>query len=346
MRCSLEGGGQDCGMDNTPLIDLRSDTVTRPGDGMRQAMYDAEVGDDVWGDDPTVKRLEEHTAALLDKEAAVFVASGTQSNLCGLMAHCQRGEEYIVGQNAHTYKYEAGGAAVLGSIQPQPIEFEPDGTLDLDIVRSKVKPDDPHFARTRLLALENTTDGKVLPYDYLLAARDFVNEFGLALHLDGARMWNAVAASGRSEAEIAAPFDSVSVCLSKGLGAPVGSVLVGSAELIAAARRWRKILGGGMRQAGVLAAAGLYALEHNLPRIGEDHAMAQEVAAAIGAVPGVEVTSVSTNMVFADMSGWNGDPARLEQHNVLAAIGPGVSRFVTHLDLAADTPSRFAAALS
>jgi threonine aldolase len=333
-------------MDNTPLIDLRSDTVTKPSDGMRKAMYDAEVGDDVWGDDPTVHRLEEQTAALLNKEAAVFVASGTQSNLCGLMAHCQRGEEYIVGQNAHTYKYEAGGAAVLGSIQPQPIEFEPDGTLDLDIVRSKVKPDDPHFARTRLLALENTTDGKVLPHDYLLAARDLVDEFGLALHLDGARMWNAAAASGRSEADIAAPFDSVSVCLSKGLGAPVGSVLVGSAELIAAARRWRKILGGGMRQAGVLAAAGVYALEQNLPRIGEDHEMAQRVAEAIADAPGVEITSVSTNMVFADMSMWNGDSTRVEQHNVLAAIGPGVSRFVTHLDLPPDTPSRFAAALS
>jgi len=346
MRCSLEGDRQDCGMDNTPLIDLRSDTVTKPSDGMRKAMYDAEVGDDVWGDDPTVHRLEEQTAALLNKEAAVFVASGTQSNLCGLMAHCQRGEEYIVGQNAHTYKYEAGGAAVLGSIQPQPIEFEPDGTLDLDIVRSKVKPDDPHFARTRLLALENTTDGKVLPHDYLLAARDLVDEFGLALHLDGARMWNAAAASGRSEADIAAPFDSVSVCLSKGLGAPVGSVLVGSAELIAAARRWRKILGGGMRQAGVLAAAGVYALEQNLPRIGEDHEMAQRVAEAIADAPGVEITSVSTNMVFADMSMWNGDSTRVEQHNVLAAIGPGVSRFVTHLDLPPDTPSRFAAALS
>lgn len=332
-------------MDNTPVIDLRSDTVTRPSEGMRKAMYDAELGDDVWGDDPTVRALEEQTAELLGKEAAVFVASGTQSNLCGLMAHCQRGEEYIVGQNAHTYKYEAGGAAVLGSIQPQPIEFEPDGTLDLDVVRSKVKPDDPHFARTRLLALENTHDGKVIPQEYVLAARAFVDEHDLGLHLDGARMWNAAAATGLSEAELAAPFDSVSVCLSKGLGAPVGSVLVGSQDLIASARRWRKILGGGMRQAGVLAAAGIYALDHNRVRLADDQAMAESIAEAIADVPGVEVTGVHTNMVFADFSQWRGDTAQLSDHGVLAAISPGPSRFVAHLDLPADTPARFAAAI-
>lgn len=332
-------------MANDGLIDLRSDTVTRPSNGMRQAMFEAEVGDDVWGDDPTVHRLEEQTAALLGKEAAMFVASGTQSNLCALMAHCQRGDEYIVGQSAHTYRYEAGGAAVLGSIQPQPIEFEPDGTLDLDLVRSKIKPDDPHFARTRLLTLENTTDGRVLPASYLRAARAFVDEHGLALHLDGARLWNAAAATGEAEAEIAAPFDSVSVCLSKGLGAPVGSVLVGSSDLIAAARRTRKILGGGMRQAGVLAAAGLYALDHNRARISDDHDMAEAIAASIDGVAGVSVVGVQTNMVFADFGGWGGNASSLEQDHILAAVNPGMSRFVAHLDLPLDTPERLAASL-
>ncbi len=328
-------------------IDLRSDTVTRPGTAMREAIATAVVGDDVWGDDPTVTALEEKTAHLLGKEAGLFVPSGTQSNLCALMAHCQRGEEYIVGQNAHTYKYEAGGSAVLGSIQPQPLEFEPDGTLDLELVRSKIKPDDPHFAQTTLLSLENTHDGKVLPMSYLADARSFVDEMGLALHLDGARVWNAAAALGIPVEQIAAPFDSLSVCLSKGLGAPVGSVLVGDQAFIRRAIRWRKMLGGGLRQAGILAAAGIYALDHHRDRLVDDHAMAQTIADTIVDIPGVELLDVQTNMVFADFSSFDGDAAAfLADAGILAAVQAGPSRFVTHLDLPADTPRRLRDALT
>lgn len=328
------------------VIDLRSDTVTRPGAEMREAMASAAVGDDVWGDDPTVRELEEKTAELLGKEAALFVPSGTQSNLCALLAHCERGEEYLVGQNAHTYKYEAGGAAVLGSIQPQPIEFETDGTLDLDLVRSKIKPDDQHFARTRLLALENTQDGKVLSLAYLSAARELVDDAGLALHLDGARVWNAAAALGVAVEQIASPFDSVSVCLSKGLGAPVGSVLVGSRSLIDSAFRWRKMLGGGMRQSGILAAAGLYALDNHRERLVEDHGMAQSISIALAAVDGIEILAVDTNMVFLSFANYEGDAAAaLQAEGILAAVQAGSSRMVTHLDLPADTPERLVAAL-
>ncbi|MDW3177929.1 MAG: low-specificity L-threonine aldolase [Acidimicrobiia bacterium] len=328
-------------------IDLRSDTVTRPGQAMREAMATAVVGDAVWGDDPTVTELEEKTAALLGKQAGLFVPSGTQSNLCALMAHCQRGEEYIVGQNAHTYKYEAGGSAVLGSIQPQPLEFEPDGTLDLDLVRSKIKPDDPHFAQTTLLSLENTHDGKVLPMSYLSDARAFADEMGISLHLDGARVWNASAALGIPVENIAASFDSVSVCLSKGLGAPVGSVLVGNQDLIDRAIRWRKMLGGGMRQAGILAAAGIYALDHHRDRLVEDHQMARSIAEQLGGVSGVNVLDVQTNMVFVEFSDFAGDAAAgLANEGIIAAVQAGPSRFVTHLDLPHDTPERLAAALT
>lgn len=314
---------------------------------MRAAMAGATVGDDVWGDDPTVHQLEAHTALLLGKDAALFVPSGTQSNLCGLLAHCQRGEEYIVGQNAHTYKYEAGGAAVLGGIQPQPIEFQPDGTLDLDEVRAKIKPDNEHFAMTKLLALENTVDGKVLPLSYMADGRALADEFGLRYHLDGARVWNAAAALGVDVGEIAAPFDSVSVCLSKGLGAPVGSVLVGSAPFIAAAKRWRKMLGGGLRQAGILAAAGIYALDNHRARLVEDHAMAQRMGDALDTVPGVTTTAVNTNMVFCDFSTYDGDAsARFAEHDILAAVGPAASRLVAHLDVPDDAPERLVAALS
>lgn len=328
------------------IIDLRSDTVTRPTPEMREAMAVAEVGDDVWGDDPTVKRLESTTAELLGKEAGLFVPSGTQSNLCALLAHCQRGDEYIVGQNAHTYKYEAGGAAVLGSIQPQPLDFEADGTLDLDRVRAAVKPDDPHFAQARLLALENTHDGKVVPMDYMTKAKDLADELGLAMHLDGARVWNAAAALAVPESTIAMPFDSVSVCLSKGLGAPVGSVLVASYEIIEKARRWRKMLGGAMRQSGLLAAAGLYALEHNRSRLLADHDMAIRLGQALDAVDGVTTTSVHTNMVFANFASYGADAGRrLTDAGILAAVQAGPSRFVTHLDLPDNTPEAVAAAL-
>ncbi len=328
------------------MIDLRSDTVTRPGQEMRAAMATAEVGDDVWGDDPTVIALEAKTATLLGKTDAMFVPSGTQSNLCALLAHCARGEEYIVGQNAHTYKYEAGGAAVLGSIQPQPIEFSPDGTLDLEKVAAKIKPDDPHFAVTRLLTLENTTDGKVLPLTYGQEVRSFADEHGLSMHLDGARIWNAAIALDVPAADVAEPFDSVSVCLSKGLGAPVGSVLTGSEPLIRSARRWRKMLGGGMRQAGILAAAGMFALDHQFDRITDDHEMATRIGQALEQLPKTTVHAVNTNMVFVEFDEWDAAAASLDAAGILVRVGPGTSRFVTHLDLPEDTPEQLVAALS
>lgn len=329
------------------VIDLRSDTVTRPGAAMREAMATAEVGDDVWGDDPTVTALEQKAAALLGKPAGLFVPSGTQSNLCALLSHCQRGEEYIVGDNAHTFKYEAGGSAVLGGIQPLPIPHEPDGTLDLDLVASKIKPDDPHFAQSRLLSLENTHDGKVLPMEYLAAARAFVDDENLLLHLDGARVWNAAAALQVPVDQIAAPFDSVSVCLSKGLGAPVGSVLVGDQPFIDRALRWRKMLGGGMRQAGVLAAAGIFALDNHRIRMVDDHTMATSIAEAMQRVAGVELLGVHTNMVFLDFAKFERDAsALLDEAGILARVGDGPARFVTHLDLPSDTPARLVAALS
>lgn len=252
------------------VVDLRSDTVTQPTAAMREAMQAAPVGDDVYGEDPTVNALQERLAAMLGFEAGLFVPTGTQSNLLALLSHCERGDEYLVGMDAHTYKFEGGGAAVLGSIQPQPIVQAEDGSLPLDRVAAAIKPVDPHFARTRLLALENTWHGRTLPLDYLRAAGDLARERGLGYHLDGARLFNAAVACGVPAREIARHFDTVSVCLSKGLGAPVGSVLVGSRALIDKARRWRKVCGGGWRQAGMLAAAGLYALDHHIDRLADD----------------------------------------------------------------------------
>ncbi|WP_417787731.1 low-specificity L-threonine aldolase [Stutzerimonas xanthomarina] len=314
------------------LIDLRSDTVTQPTPGMREAMVTAVTGDDVYGEDPTVHQLEQRLAARLGLEAGLFVPSGTMSNLLALMAHCERGDEYIAGQLAHAYKYEAGGAAVLGSIQPQPIEMEPDGSLGLARVAAAIKPDDFHFARTRLLALENTMHGKVLPLAYLAEARAFTQERGLALHLDGARLFNAVVKLGCTAEDIGRHFDSVSVCLSKGLGAPVGSVLCGSQPLIAKARRLRKMVGGGMRQAGVLAAAGLYALEHQVQRLADDHQRAHDIARGLEAL-GYRVEPVQTNMVYVDM----GDHAAslkafCAERGVVITAAPRL-RLVTHLDV-------------
>ncbi|VVN41064.1 low-specificity L-threonine aldolase [Pseudomonas fluorescens] len=282
------------------VIDLRSDTVTQPTPAMLDAMTAADTGDDVYGEDPTVNRLEAELAKRLGFAAALFVPTGTMSNLLGLMAHCERGDEYIVGQQAHTYKYEGGGAAVLGSIQPQPLEVQADGSLDLDQVAAAIKPDDFHFARTRLLALENTMQGKVLPLEYLARARRFTQDKGLQLHLDGARLYNAAVKLGVEAREITQYFDSVSVCLSKGLGAPVGSVLCGSEQLIGKARRLRKMVGGGMRQAGLLAAAGLYALDHNVERLADDHANAQLLADGLREA-GFIVEPVQTNMVYVQM---------------------------------------------
>lgn len=316
------------------LYDFRSDTVTRPTAAMRAAMLAAEVGDDVWGDDPTVQRLEAVAAERLGYEAGLFVPSGTQSNLIALMAHCQRGDEYLVGQDAHTYKYEGGGAAVLGSIQPQPIENAADGSIPLDKLKKAVKPDDAHFARTRLLALENTIGGKVLPADYVDTATRWAHGIGLATHLDGARLWNAAVARGTTPAEIARGFDSVSVCLSKGLGAPVGSVLLGRRDFIAQSRRWRKMLGGGMRQAGILAAAGLYALDHHLDRLADDHANAARLADGLRKLPGLAVES-QTNMVFVQVAAEQaeGFARHLAAAGLLVSSIGTAQRWVTHLDV-------------
>lgn len=314
------------------VIDLRSDTVTQPTAGMLDAMARTATGDDVYGEDPTVNRLEAELAGRLGFAAALFVPTGTMSNLLGLMAHCERGEEYIVGQQAHTYKYEGGGAAVLGSIQPQPLEVQADGSLDLAQVAAAIKPDDFHFARTRLLALENTMQGKVLPMEYLAQARSFTREHGLQLHLDGARLYNAAVKLGVDARKITEHFDSVSVCLSKGLGAPVGSVLCGSLELIAKARRLRKMVGGGMRQAGYLAAAGLYALDHHVQRLAQDHANAEYLAQGLRAA-GFTVEPVHTNMVYLQI-GDKADAIKAfaAERGIKLSAAPRL-RMVTHMDV-------------
>ena len=304
---------------------------------MRTAMAEAEVGDDVWGDDPTVAALESKAADLLGKEAALFVTSGTQGNLCAIMAHCQRGEEYLVGLGAHCYKYEAGGAAVLGSVQPHPLALNPDGRFDLDLLAGAVAADDPHFAPTRLLCIENTHDGMTLPLSYHHDVIAFADQHGLALHLDGARLWNAAVDLEVAPAEVAAGFDTVSVCLSKGLGAPVGSMLAGSAELIGRAHRIRKMLGGALRQAGVLAAAGIHAIDHHLDRLADDHANAARLAEGLSSIPGVNVEACNTNMVFVDL-GPSADAMSeaAADEGILIRVHNGGSRMVTHLDVNSD----------
>ena len=358
------------------LIDLRSDTVTRPTDGMRQAMMAAPVGDDVFADDPSVNALQEKIAALLGFEAALFMPTGTQSNLCALMAHCGRGDEYIVGQLAHTYRFEGGGAAVLGSIQPQPLAQDAAGQMALADIAGAVKPDDCHFARTRLLCLENTWNGNPLPMRYLEQASSLARARGLAVHLDGARLFNAAVDMAQESAcadagppqagddplegqrstcgvggspfqgsgarggaldaarRIASCFDSVSVCFSKGLGAPVGSALCGSKDLIARAHRIRKMTGGGMRQAGFLAAAASYALDHHVERLADDHALATRLAAGLQDLNGLRVRSAQTNIVFVDVADGRGPDllAFLKERGVLATGLIGL-RFVTHLDV-------------
>ncbi len=328
-------------MAETRTIDLRSDTVTRPTPGMLKAMTEALVGDDVYGDDPTVNELERHAAELTGHEAAVFAPTGTQTNLIALLAHCQRGDEYLVAQEAHTYRWEGGGAAVFGSIQPQPFHQLPDGTLDLEEARSNIKADDHHLARTKLFALENTTSGKVLPLSYLAEARAFTINHRLGHHLDGARAFNAAVADGVPISEITKHFDTVSLCLSKGLGAPVGSVLVGTKPLIAEARKWRKMAGGGMRQAGYLAAAGLYALQNNVERLADDHIRAAHLADGLRQLPHVKVLSQATNMVYIELA----DPKRFGElmaaNDVLLASPYGKLRLVTHLDITDDDITRF-----
>jgi threonine aldolase len=331
------------------VIDLRSDTVTRPTDAMRAAMLAAEVGDDVYGEDPTVNALQQRLATDLGFDAGLFVPSGTQSNLLALLAHCERGDEYLVGMDAHTYKFEGGGAAVLGSIQPQPIVQAPDGSLPLDRIEAAIKPVDPHFARTRVLALENTWHGRMLPLDYLAAAHDMARAHGLGLHLDGARLFNAAVACAVPAREITRHFDTVSICLSKGLGAPVGSVLVGSHALIDKTRRWRKVTGGGWRQAGILAAAGLHALDHHVARLADDHRRAEYLAGRLREIAGIDLLGQYTNMVFIDVPA-----ARLRELDVhLRESGIRISigylptlRLVTHLDIDDDGIERVVVAFS
>ena len=318
------------------MIDLRSDTVTRPCPDMRAAIAAADVGDDVFGDDPTVNATQTRIAADLGFEAAIFAPTGTQSNLLGLMAHCERGDEYLVGQTAHTYRWEGGGAAVLGSIQPQPLPNQADGSISLADIESNIKPDDAHFARSRLLALENTHGGKVLPQSYMLAATALAHSKGLATHLDGARLFNAAVAQGVSAKTLCAGFDSVSICFSKGLGAPMGSALCGSAALIARAHKWRKMLGGGMRQGGMMAAAVTYALDHNILRLAQDHANAQTLAAGLAGLPNVSAV-VNTNIVFISVPADKTEAlvAHLKNNGVLCTGRYGQLRMVTHLDVSA-----------
>ncbi|ELV8612904.1 low-specificity L-threonine aldolase [Vibrio vulnificus] len=318
-------------------MDFRSDTVTRPTPAMREAMANAIVGDDVYGDDPTVNELEAFAAKEAGFEAALFTTSGTQANLLGLMAHCERGDEYLCGQQAHNYRYEAGGAAVLGSIQPQPVENNPDGTLPFDKLAAAIKPDDSHFARTKLLSLENTINGKVLPLSYLQEARAFVDKHNLKLHLDGARVYNAATALDVPVKDIAQYFDSMTICLSKGLGAPVGSLLLGSKEYIAKARRLRKMVGGGMRQAGILAAAGKLALTEQVAQLKVDHANAKALAQGLSELPGVHVNPdfVQTNIVFAkldDSVDINTIAQKLAKESIIITPGNPI-RFVTHKDI-------------
>ncbi|MBA2080761.1 low-specificity L-threonine aldolase [Aeromonas veronii] len=317
-------------------IDLRSDTVTQPTDAMRQAMLHAEVGDDVYGEDPGVNALEAFGARLLGKQAALFVPSGTMSNLLAVMSHCQRGEGAILGNAAHIYRYEAQGSAVLGSVALQPLPMQRDGTLAFDDIKAALAPDDAHFVQTRLICLENTHNGKVLPLSYLQEMGAFVAERGLKLHLDGARLFNAAVASETPVEVIAAPFDSISICLSKGLGAPVGSLLVGSHDFIARARRLRKMLGGGMRQAGILAQAGLFALEQHVTRLADDHRRAKRLAEGLAALPGIEIdlSLVQSNMVFLRLHEGESAPllAFMKERGILFS-GYGELRLVTHLQI-------------
>ncbi len=315
------------------MIDLRSDTVTRPTPAMLTAMTRAETGDDVYGEDPTVNELEHVAAELTGKDAAIFATSGTQGNLLGLLSHCERGHEYIVGFTAHTYRYEGGGAAVLGGIQPCPIPFNARGELPLEAIRESVKPDDSHFAISRLVCLENTQAGKVLALDYLREYSALVTGLGLRRHLDGARVFNAAVALGVPVGDICEHFDTVSICLSKGLGCPMGSLLVGDRATIARARRWRKMLGGGLRQAGVVAAAGLHALEHHVEDLARDHDHARRLADGLQAIAGFRLAEApQTNMVMLDASV---EMPPLQAHLADAGIRISGHRWVLHRDIGA-----------
>ncbi len=321
------------------LIDLRSDTVTRPSAGMREAMANAEVGDDVFGDDPTVSALEERVADLLGKEEGVFVSSGTQSNLTALLSHCGRGDEYIGGTEYHIPKMEAGGAAVLGGISPRHLPLNEKGGLNAADVEAAIQDDDPHYAVSKLVCVENTFNGMVMDQGEIQRTAAVAHANDMKLHIDGARLMNAVVKSGTPASDLVACADTVSFCLSKGLGAPVGSVLCGPKQFIYRARRARKMLGGGLRQAGVLAACGLYALQHNVDRLAEDHANAHAMALRLAEFPGlnIDVSTVHTNMIWIDVSGEGQGP--LSDHMLSRGMivpEPGganrTTRLVAHLD--------------
>ena len=314
------------------IIDLRSDTLTKPSKKMKEFMFKAPLGDDVYGEDPSVNALEEKVAKLTKKEAALFVTSGTQSNLLALLSHCERADEYICGQDAHIYKYEAGGGAVVGSIQPQPIEFEKDATLDLKKVKEKIKPKDNHFARTKLLCLENTHHGQVLSMDYLKKASKFAKKNNLLIHLDGARVFNAVVDLDVKLSDITKHFDSASLCLSKGLGTPAGSVLVGSKEFIKEARHYRKMIGGGLRQAGILASAGIYALDNHIKDLKKDHKLAKYLANELAKINEITLVSNHTNMMFIQVNDEDKLKEYLEKNNILIS-GYGKLRLVIHRDI-------------
>ncbi len=284
-------------------VDFRSDTVTQPTDEMRAVMAAAKVGDDVYGEDPTVNELEAAAAQLVGMGAGLFVASGTMGNLVSILAHAGRGSEAIVGRDSHTFLHEAGGMAVLGGVMPRPLETDHLGRMALEEIKAAIQPDDPHYPRSRLILLENSygaKNGAPIPADYFAGVRQIADRHGLAVHMDGARFFNALVALNEPPTAFAQHIDSLSFCLSKGLGAPVGSMVCGSAPFIAEARRMRKLVGGGMRQAGILAAAGLYALRQNIERLADDHRRAKRLAEGLAAIPGIVVdpAAIQTNIVF------------------------------------------------
>ncbi|MFQ5569724.1 MAG: threonine aldolase family protein [Rhodothermales bacterium] len=335
------------------MIDLRSDTVTRPTEAMRRAMYEAEVGDDVFGEDPTVNRLQETVADLLDKEAALFVTSGMMGNQLGLKVHTQPGDEVIVERASHIFNYESGAPGLLSGVQLHVLDGER-GVLTADQVQRAIRPGYYWEAPSRLVCLENTVNragGVVYPLEHMLEIAAVAREHDMGLHLDGARLWNATVASGISEKDYAAPFDTVSVCLSKGLGAPIGSVLAGSKTDIKTAHRFRKLLGGGMRQVGILAAAGLYALDHHRPRLAEDHEKARILAAGIAGIAGFEIdpASVETNIVMFDLVEGEALPvlSSLQEHGVaMVPFGPKTIRATTHRDVSMDDIHRALAVMN
>jgi threonine aldolase len=336
-------------------VDLRSDTVTRPTPGMRAAMLQAELGDDVFGEDPTVNRLEERVAHILGKEAALFVPSGTMSNQIGVKVHTQPGDELICEAGCHIYQFEVGGPAVLSGVTCRTLDGD-HGILDVSQLEDKVRPVNDHLVRTRVVALENTHNrggGRVYPIEKIEAISTWARRHGLIMHLDGARLWNAIVATGTPAREWARHFETVSVCFSKGLGAPVGSALAGPRELIVRARKIRKLFGGGMRQAGILAAAALYALEHHIDRLAEDHRNARTIAQAVADAPGLRLDppDIETNILYFHIDRELGTAkevaAALKQKGVLVhPTGPQSVRVVTHLDVSADQAARAAETIS